>query len=248
MKLFQNNGSPALRLSPAQQQSFDWFRHALPLGNLFVLWSSDGRGRTTVLNALQRETRGALLSMEEYMEALRGSNPHAMEETFEQMLLTALAGSEVVILDDLHLLTEVIAKCNMTFYQRNNLIHGSMVTLAAYAERTGKKRIVGADQGGCPSTLQDRSYSFSIPDFTIADYEFFGRTFMDRGSARIDWAKVHRFAPKLDAHQLRNACVWLKDQAPDTEGFVEYLRSQQMASNVDLGEVQAVDLRDLKGV
>src|SRR5258708_21221476 len=30
--------------------------------------------------------------------------------------------------------------------------------------------------------------------------------------------------------------------------FIEYLRSQRLASNVDLGEVQTVDLKDLKGV
>jgi SpoVK/Ycf46/Vps4 family AAA+-type ATPase len=30
--------------------------------------------------------------------------------------------------------------------------------------------------------------------------------------------------------------------------FIDYLRSQKLASNVDLEEVQAVDLRDLKGV
>ena len=34
----------------------------------------------------------------------------------------------------------------------------------------------------------------------------------------------------------------------DTERFVEYLREHHMASNVDIAEVQAVDLTDLKGV
>ena len=33
-----------------------------------------------------------------------------------------------------------------------------------------------------------------------------------------------------------------------TDVFIDYLRSQKLASNVDLEEVQAVDLRDLKGV
>ena len=33
-----------------------------------------------------------------------------------------------------------------------------------------------------------------------------------------------------------------------TDLFIEYLRSQRLASNVDLGEVQEVDLKDLKGV
>ena len=33
-----------------------------------------------------------------------------------------------------------------------------------------------------------------------------------------------------------------------TDAFIEYLRSQRLASNVDLREVQSVDLSDLKGV
>ena len=66
---------------------------------------------------------------------------------------------------------------------------------------------------------------------------------------RIDCGKVHRFAPKLNARQLRNTCVALRDDdGLDTERFVEYLREHHMASNVDIAEVQAVELKDLKGV
>jgi ATP-dependent 26S proteasome regulatory subunit len=53
----------------------------------------------------------------------------------------------------------------------------------------------------------------------------------------------------LNAHQLKAACRWLADHPSlDTEVFIEYLRSQRLASNVNLEEVQAVDLTDLKGV
>src|SRR5205807_9012232 len=34
----------------------------------------------------------------------------------------------------------------------------------------------------------------------------------------------------------------------DTDRFIDYLRSQWLVSNVNLGEVQAVDLNDLQGV
>ena len=61
--------------------------------------------------------------------------------------------------------------------------------------------------------------------------------------------KIFRFAPKLNAHQLKAASQWLvKYQDLTTDLFIEYLRSQRLASNVDLGEVQEVDLKDLKGV
>ena len=55
---------------------------------------------------------------------------------------------------------------------------------------------------------------------------------------------------QIRAHQLRSACQWLAadGQPINTDRFIEYLRSQRMASNVDLAEVQAVDLHDLKGI
>jgi ATP-dependent 26S proteasome regulatory subunit len=67
----------------------------------------------------------------------------------------------------------------------------------------------------------------------------------------VDFAKVFRFAPKLNAHQIRSACEWLKSTQPEeinTERFIEYLRSKRLASNVNLEEVEAVDLSQLKGV
>src|SRR5262249_5584471 len=52
-----------------------------------------------------------------------------------------------------------------------------------------------------------------------------------------------------NAHQLKHACLWLDPESDlDTQRFIDYLRSQRMASNVDLGEVQAVSLHSLKGV
>jgi hypothetical protein len=66
---------------------------------------------------------------------------------------------------------------------------------------------------------------------------------------RLDFAKIHRFAPKLNGHQLRGAGQELAlDEALDTARFIDYLRIRRMASNVDLSEVQSVDLRSLKGL
>ena len=48
---------------------------------------------------------------------------------------------------------------------------------------------------------------------------------------------------------MKGACAFVTPAGrADTERLIDYLRSQRMASNVDLGEVQAVELRDLKGV
>src|SRR5581483_241924 len=71
---------------------------------------------------------------------------------------------------------------------------------------------------------------------------------------RIDFAKIRRFARHMNARQLRRGCEVIRPQlessrADDvTDAFIEYLRSAQLVSNVDLGEVQAVKLEDLKGL
>ena len=43
--------------------------------------------------------------------------------------------------------------------------------------------------------------------------------------------------------------LWLKSEGqPTTDDVIDYLRARQLVSNIDLGEVQAVDLETLKGV
>src|SRR5487761_1782313 len=98
--------------------------------------------------------------------------------------------------------------------------------------------------------IGNRAYHASIADFLPADYRHLCELFL--GSAQADqlqFDKIHRFAPKLNAHQLRNACLWHRDRARlETAEFIEYLRDQELASNVALGEVAAVALDDLKGI
>lgn len=80
-----------------------------------------------------------------------------------------------------------------------------------------------------------------IGEFTPADYECICRSYLEADEAdRLDYAKIHRFAPALNAHQLKNACVWLARKADlDSDRFIEYLSSQNMTSNVDIKEVPA---------
>jgi transitional endoplasmic reticulum ATPase len=84
----------------------------------------------------------------------------------------------------------------------------------------------------------------------VEDYEALCRAYLTAEAAeRLDFREIYRFAPNLNANQLKASCLWLhEDTELTTEGFIEYLRSQHLTSNVDLGEVQRVDLRDLKGI
>lgn len=235
------------RLSPTQQKAFDVLQHAHPIGNVFVLHGNAGMGKTTVLREVERSHGGAFLIMNTFLDAMQSKHPLALEETFEQWVRQALERHTCVLVDDLHLLQEVVQGCG--FYPRSGFLNMPLKTLAVLAEQANKK-LLFATEGQIPPPLFARCYRAGIGSFEIEDYAFLCRHYLNSESAeRLDYAKIHRFAPVLNAHQLKNSCLWLRRE-PDltTERFLDYLRSQHLASNVDLSEVQPVSLRDLQGV
>ncbi len=231
-------------LCPAQQQAYDALLRLLAVGNVFVLSGSTGAGKTTVLREVHRQLGGAFLNMKDFIDAIRERHPLALEETFEQMVMEALTTHDSVIVDDLNLLNDTVC-CN--YYPRSGFMDAPMETLTAYAVEAKKTLIFGGD---APGAAYWRAFSVDIEDFEAADYDFLCRQYLSPALAHdLDYQKIFRFAPKLNGHQLKGACLWFKSvEALDTAQFIDYLRSRHLASNVDLGEVQAVDLRDLKGV
>ncbi len=237
----------ATNLCPAQQRAHEGLRHGLKQGNIVVLYGADGAGKTTVLREIQAGAGGAFLTIKEFLDAMRSRHPLSMEETLGQMMMDAMAAHDLVIVDDLDLLSNAIGGCSS--YPRAGFADAPLAVVAAYASEAGKKLVFGTADGA-PTPIQQRSYAWGIEEFQVEDYESLCQAFLGGDVAgRLDYAKIHRFAPGLNAHQLKGACQWLKqEEGLDTERFIDYLRSQQMASNVDLSEVQPVDLRDLKGI
>jgi len=235
-----------IQLCPAQQGSLDLLLKGLPIGSIFRLWGGVGRGKTTVLKELHHQTGGAFLRMTDFATAASLKHPMALEETLYNLVLDALKANPVVILDDLHLVDLFSGGCH--FYPRAGYMNSVIMGLCTYALESGRKLIFGTTEHLAEAAAQ-RSFSFGIDRFKVEDYSALIKGWMGENSADLDLDKIYRFAPKLNAHQLKSACKWLAGYAPlKTDVFIDYLRSQRLASNVDLGEVQAVDLRDLKGV
>jgi len=237
----------SIKLCPAEQRAFEALISISSVGHTLALYGGTGAGKSTVLREAHRELDGAFLNMKDFVEAMRGRHPLALEETFEEMVMGALRAHDVVIVDDLHLLNNVV--CCGHVYPRMGFLNAPLTTLSTYAAEAGKRLLFGSERGA-PAPVHQRAYYAGIEEFKPPDYEFLCRQYLDSAVAsRLDYQKIYRFATKLNAHQLRGACLWLKqDAALDTERFIEYLRSQRLASNVDLSEVQAVDIHDLKGV
>lgn len=234
------------KLSPVQQTALNGLRRSLSINPIALLAGDNGSGKTTILQELQRETRGRLLTLADLSSAMREKHPLALEETFEQIVLAALQEDDFVIIDDVDVLEGVVSGCGGA-YPRPSWLSAPAIALCRFTEQAGKKLVFG---GGAPYAAQSRAFQLRIDEFQIADYEFLVRAYLPASRADLlSIAKIHRFAPGLSAHQIRNACLWLADDdALDTDSFVEYLRSQGMTSNVDLSEVRQVRLQDLQGI
>ena len=235
-----------VQLCPAQQTVLDSLLKGLPIGSIFRVWGGVGRGKTTVLKEAHKQTGGAFLGMQDFAAVSSLKHPMALEETLYNLVLDALKAHPVVILDDLHLLDLFSAGCH--FYPRSGYLNSMLMGLCTYALEADRKLIFSTTSHLAEAAAQ-RSYSFGIDKFKVEDYRALTQGWLGKKSACLDFEKIFRFAPKLNAHQLKAACNWLAEHLSlDTEVFIDYLRSQRLASNVDLEEVQAVDLRDLKGV
>lgn len=236
-------------LSPSQQEAFNHLMEALPIGNLFVVWSGSGMGRTTILNELHRQEGGELLRMKDYIDELRHQDPFTMEEAFEQIIIRSLQRNDLVILDDLDLVYSVVCGCGYSdSYPRAKYLEAVLTNVIEYVVAHQKKLVFG-NRGGASETISKSCYYAGLQKFDTTDYEFICRAYLEDKANDLDFKKIFRFAPKLHAHQLKSACLWLKDSTSlDTDKFIEYLRKRKMASNVDLEEVEEVDLHSLKGL
>ncbi len=237
----------SIELSPAQKQAFENLLLGTASASSVVLQGEHGMGKSTILAEAHRRTGGAWLGVREFIDALRRTNPLGMEECFQELLLKSIDANPLVYLDDLHVLSRVL--CSNGAYPRLDLINGPLDTALKLAEAGGRK-LIFANELMAPRPIASRSQFVVIPDYKQGDYDHLCRAFLGVEKAKhLDWAKIHKFAPKLNAHQLRLACAHLAGRVPlNTEVFIEHLRSTFMISNVDLAEVAAVDLHTLKGI
>ncbi len=232
-------------LTPAQQRALDALL-ALPPGAA-VLATRRGMGRTAILRAAHATLGGRFLAAADLVRALDARHPLAAEDALHRLLADALGDHEAVVVDDLHLAATPLLGGHA--YPRLGLVRLSFAALADEAARRGRRLIVGSDPGTLPA-FWPRARTVTLAELAPDDYAHLLRAHLGEPGARLDAARVHRFARRLSARQLREACEALapSSAALDTDRLIDHLRAHQLASNVDLGEVQPVAPSELKGV
>jgi predicted AAA+ superfamily ATPase len=134
-------------------------------------------------------------------------------------------------------------------YPRLRWLEGVALALCNYAADSGRKLILSSS-GMLPGAIHQRAIKADIARFRTEDYRVLAENYLGDKSRTLDFEKVFRFAPKLNAYHLKAAFEWLLRFEPqiDTGKLIDYLRLQRLTSNVDLDEVQQVDLGELIGV
>src|SRR5262249_34702557 len=151
---------------------------------------------------VHRSFGGALLTVKAFVDAMRNQDPFALEETFERFVSDALTANEHVFVDDLHLVVDVVnGYCGA--YPRTGWLNAPLTALANQAIEAGRKLIFASDSHA-PSPIYQRSYDFAIKEFKPEDYASLCRAYLGTAFAdQLDYAQVHRFAPRLNAHLLK---------------------------------------------
>src|SRR5215472_15603321 len=236
-----------IQLIPAQESAFRVLQYASNAGSLMLLSSPSGRGRTTILRQLHAEMGGGFVTGKDFIESSPARHPLSLEETLYSAVIGSLKENPIVFVDDIDLIHDATSSCH--FYPRGQYVETALLELSDAALREKKKLFVST-HGAIAQRFATRSFSASIGRYSVADYgALLGILLGAEHVANLDADKIYRFAPKLNAHQIRAACDWLRPSGTfSTDQFIDYLRSQRLASNVDLDEVQEVDLHDLQGI
>src|SRR5438034_1911546 len=156
-----------IQLCPVQQSALESLLKGLPIGSIFRVWGGVGRGKTTVLKEVHKQTGGAFLGMKDFVDASSLAHPMALEETLYNLVLDALKAHPLVILDDLHLLDLFSAGCH--FYPRSGYLNSVIMGLCSYALESDRK-LIFSTTGHLVEAATQRSYSFGIDRFKVEDY------------------------------------------------------------------------------
>jgi transitional endoplasmic reticulum ATPase len=235
-------------LTPSQQRAAEGLLSGMAAGGVCVLHTAAGMGKTTVLRSLHAKLGGSFLTARQFMKALKQGPPAAIEETFMDLLEAAWRKSDVLFVDDLHLITEVVEGYN---YPRAKLLNAAVSAVLSEAEARGRRFLFSVTGENELPAVRDRAVCWELDEFEPEDFACVCRRYLGETSERLDFERIHQFAPALNVYQIKNACLWLgllRDAEPTTESFIDYLRSRNMTSNVDIDEVEEVSWSDLRGV
>lgn len=231
-------------LSPTQSSIFESAKSAAITNQIIQVWTRSGFGRTTILQHLQEALDAKFIGPREFVELQRGKHPYSFEDVVYELLEANLDPDKPLIIDNFHMLLQIGSDCYSS--PRSSYFDSIAQAIRKFVEEKKCQLILGT-RGRVPRSLSRVTSCFGFNELEPADYQHIANSF--EFPVDFDVKEVHRFAPRLNFYQLAQAAEYcVKNKCKNTTDFIEYLRAQQLASNVDLEEVDQIILSDLVGV
>ena len=247
--MFIPNQKPAaIQLSPSQELAFEGVMNLLPKSPVITLVVQGSLGRTTILRKLEAKLGGCYLSLADVFEQIKGFHPFQLEEGLEKALEKAFQQADCVLIDDFHLIRNQLSGCCYDT-ARPSIFGFALDAIFRLIVQSGKQLIIGDTSRYIGAPLESHCLEVVLEAFSAADFAHLVSTMGRVKTNRLDYEKIHRFVPQLDARQIQRASHYLQPvHVEDTETFIGFLEAYALHSNVDRQEVEKVSLDDLHGI
>ena len=129
-------------LTPLQQEAAAGLLESLAVSPVVVLQGPGGSGKTTILRALHEQQGGALLGAQHIPGIRQAHGPAAIEEAFFRMIEDALVEHDLVLVDDLTLVTNAARGGGRG---RVHLLDAALTAILAEARALGKSLVFSVE-------------------------------------------------------------------------------------------------------
>ena len=145
-------------LTPVQQTAANGLLEGLAVSGVLVLRGQPGSGKTAVLQTVHAAAGGAFLGARRFVESRMARQRAAIGEAFLRLIEEALVNQELVVVDDLHLVTNLVESRG---HSRSLLFNATLTVILGEAGAMRKKLVFGVE-GDPPWAIQRRAYSLQL--------------------------------------------------------------------------------------
>lgn len=238
----------AVDLCPTQQEAFASLLQLIPKSSIVALVSAGSYGRSTVLKQLAKHLPAQYLDLGDLFDDIKQVEPLQLEEAVLKCFERCFALHDHLIFDDYYQVQEqLVDNCQNT--ARPSILSFALSSLIQLMERNNKTLILGMDYEWMEKPFRSKCLQAELASFTSLDIAHLFRQMSPLPLHAIDFESIHRFAPRLDAHQIWRASLQLQEEhAESTSAFITFLEDRALTSNVNAEEVTQVSLDDLYGI
>lgn len=147
-------------LTHVQLEAANSLLEGLAVSPVAVLSGAAGAGKTTILKAVQARQGGVFLGAQRFMNARHTQGPAAIEEAFFRMIEDAIEIHDLVLVDDLSMVTNAIGGAGDG---RAHLLDEGLTAILAEGRVLGRK-LIFAVEAEIPRPIRHRAQIVEVAD------------------------------------------------------------------------------------